>query len=51
VEYYRIQSDLPTASHALDDASPENCAKLQADAETVIAASAAKLEQIYAELG
>jgi predicted acylesterase/phospholipase RssA len=48
--YYRIQSDLPTASHALDDATAENCAKLSADARTLIAASAAKLDQIYTEL-
>jgi hypothetical protein len=48
--YYRLQSDLPTASHALDDGSPENCAKLVADAKTLIAQSAATLAQIYAEL-
>jgi len=48
--YYRLQSTLPTASHALDDASPENCAKLVADAETLIADSAALLERIYGDL-
>ena len=48
--YYRLQSDLPTASHALDDASQENCAKLVADAKTLVAKSADTLEQIYAEL-
>ncbi len=48
--YYRLQSDLPTASHALDDASPENCARLIEDATSLIANSAATLEQIYGEL-
>jgi uncharacterized protein len=48
--YYRLQSDLPTASHALDDGSPANCAKLVADAQTLIEQSAGVLEQIYAEL-
>ena len=50
LSYYRLQSDLPTASHALDDASPENCAKLIADAKSLIAANTATLEKIYAEL-
>ncbi|HSO98903.1 MAG TPA: patatin-like phospholipase family protein [Solirubrobacteraceae bacterium] len=48
--YYRLQSTLPTASHALDDASPENCSKLVADAETLIRENSKTLEQIYAEL-
>jgi predicted acylesterase/phospholipase RssA len=48
--YYRLQSDLPTASHALDDASPENCAKLVADAESLIAKSSGTLQHIYGEL-
>jgi predicted acylesterase/phospholipase RssA len=48
--YYRLQSTLPTASHALDDASAENCAKLVADAETLIRDQATLLEQIYREL-
>ncbi len=48
--YYRLQSALPTASHALDDASPENCAKLVADAKTLIDQSADTLAQIYDEL-
>jgi predicted acylesterase/phospholipase RssA len=48
--YYRLQSDLPTASHALDDASPENCAKLVADANTMSRDNADTLERIYAEL-
>lgn len=47
--YYRLQSPLPTASHALDDASPENCAKLVADAKTLITASTDTLGQIYGE--
>ena len=48
--YYRLQSDLPTASHALDDASPENCEKLVADADTLIAGSKETLDQIDHEL-
>jgi predicted acylesterase/phospholipase RssA len=48
--YYRLQSDLPTASHAMDDASPDNTQRLVADAKTLIAQEAAKLEEIYAEL-
>ncbi len=48
--YYRLQSDLPTASHALDDVSAENCEKLVADAKTLIADSTSKLQQIYDEL-
>jgi predicted acylesterase/phospholipase RssA len=48
--YYRLQSDLPTASHALDDASPENCSKLIADAESLIAKSSDTLQHIYSEL-
>jgi patatin-like phospholipase/acyl hydrolase len=50
LRYYRLQSALPTASHALDDASPENCTKLIADAKTLIADSAQTLQQIYADL-
>ncbi len=50
LRYYRLQSDLPTASHALDDASPENCAKLMADAQTLISDSRDTLGQIGDEL-
>ncbi len=48
--YYRLQSNLPTASHALDDASPGNCAKLIADANSLIADSSETLQHIYSEL-
>lgn len=48
--YYRLQSNLPTASHALDDASLENCAKLIADADSLIAHSSDTLRHIYSEL-
>ena len=48
--YHRFQSPLPTASHALDDASPENCKKLIADAEALIAASSADLDALCAQL-
>jgi hypothetical protein len=36
--------------HALDDASPENCARLVADAETLISDSKALLAQLYEDL-
>jgi uncharacterized protein len=51
--YYRLQSDLPTASHALDDGSSTNCARLLADADALIAAESnrATFEQIFAALG
>ncbi len=48
--YFRLQSELPTASHALDDASAENCRRLVADARSLVAANRETLEQIYAEL-
>ena len=50
LEYFRLQSSLPTASHALDDASEENCAKLVADAKSLIAEQTETLNRIYAEL-
>jgi predicted acylesterase/phospholipase RssA len=50
LEYHRLQSPLPTASHALDDGSPENCRKLVADAATLIADNADTLQQIYRSL-
>lgn len=50
LEYHRLQSDLPTASHALDDASPANLVKLQADAETLIAETGAQLDAVCAAL-
>ncbi len=49
--YHRLQSELPTASHALDDASAENCTKLLADAETLIAAKQDELAAIERDLG
>lgn len=36
LNYQRLQSPLPTADHAMDNASAENIAKLQADAETLL---------------
>ena len=48
--YYRLQSRLPTASHAMDDASPGNTQKLLDDAGTLIAEQAATLEQICTHL-
>jgi uncharacterized protein len=34
--YHRLQSPLPTANHALDDASKDNLERLLADAETLL---------------
>jgi predicted acylesterase/phospholipase RssA len=51
LKYHRLQSKLPTASHALDDASPENCTKLVADAKTLIDESGDELKAIYEDLG
>jgi predicted acylesterase/phospholipase RssA len=48
--YYRLQSDLPTASHALDDASAENTERLVADAKALIAEKESTLQDIYREL-
>lgn len=48
--YHRLQSKLPTASHSLDDASPENCAKLLADAQTLIDESSNELDAICRDL-
>lgn len=48
--YYRLQSDLPTAMHAMDDASPNNTQKLVNDARTLIKEKASTLEQIHAAL-
>jgi predicted acylesterase/phospholipase RssA len=35
--YHRLQSELPTASHAMDDASPRNVERLLADADALLA--------------
>ncbi len=50
LEYYRLQSPSPPASHALDDASPENCRRLVDDARTLIASNADMLQKIYRSL-
>jgi predicted acylesterase/phospholipase RssA len=50
LKYHRLQSLLPTASHAMDDASPQNIAKLLADADTLIKKSAAELDAICAAI-
>lgn len=50
MRYFRLQSSLPTASHALDDASEENRAKLLADANSVIAEETATIDAICAAL-
>ncbi|MDQ6751422.1 MAG: patatin-like phospholipase family protein [Actinomycetota bacterium] len=44
--YHRMQSSLPTASHALDDASQENRTALLADADALIHEQAEVLDSI-----
>lgn len=46
LHYHRLQSTLPTASHAMDDASVENLENLQADAETLVREQSATLDEI-----
>ena len=48
--YNRLQSDLPTASHSLDDASEENRNALLADANAVIAEATKEIDEICASL-
>ena len=48
--YYRLESTLPTASAAMDDAKPENIKRLLADAETLLETQAATVEQICTAL-
>ena len=48
--YYRLQRQLTIASPHMDDASPENIANLQREAEELTAANEAELEAIATEL-
>jgi predicted acylesterase/phospholipase RssA len=48
--YLRLQSALPTASHALDDASPENCQRLLDDADALIKERSTDITAMCAEL-
>ncbi len=48
--YVRLQTPLDEASDDLDDASPENLAKLQREAERLIAASDARLDRLCEQL-
>jgi predicted acylesterase/phospholipase RssA len=48
--YQRLQSALPTASHALDDASPRNVKRLLDDATTLIREHDAALDELCAAL-
>lgn len=48
--YHRLQSGLPTADHALDDASEENLTRLLADADAMLIEQADKLDAICAAL-
>jgi predicted acylesterase/phospholipase RssA len=44
--YHRLQSDLPTAAHAMDDASAQNLGRLMDDATTLIRSEQDTLEEI-----
>jgi uncharacterized protein len=48
--WYRLQSGLQDASHALDDASEKNRAALLADAEKLIAQETGKIDEVCAVL-
>jgi predicted acylesterase/phospholipase RssA len=48
--YHRLQSTLPTANQALDDASERNIDRLMADAETLLVNEQRALQDIYAAL-
>jgi predicted acylesterase/phospholipase RssA len=50
LHYYRLQSPLPTASHAMDNASKDNLGKLVADAETLVHDQSANLDAICSML-
>ena len=50
LECYRLQSPLPTASHAMDDASDGNRQALLNDANRLIEENDEKVEQICAAL-
>lgn len=48
--YHRLQSDLPTADHALDDASDKNLARLLDDANGMLADKKSEFDRICAAL-
>ena len=48
--YHRLQSSLPTANHALDDASASNLKRLLADAETLLVEEQSALTAICESL-
>jgi predicted acylesterase/phospholipase RssA len=48
--YHRVQSALPTASAAMDNAERDNVERLVADAESLVAGEAARLEDIASVL-
>src|SRR3954447_23630200 len=48
--YHRVQSDLPTASPALDDGSPRNIGRLIADAEALVDKEAQLIAEVCADL-
>jgi predicted acylesterase/phospholipase RssA len=48
--YHRLQSELPTADHALDDASEKNIQRLLADAKTMVDQNAESFDRICTAL-
>lgn len=50
LHYHRLQSSLPTASHALDDASQQNRSALLADANSLIEEQTQEIDSICAAL-
>jgi len=50
IDYHRLQSSLPTASHALDDASQRNRDALLADANSLVASQSDTIDAICAAL-
>jgi predicted acylesterase/phospholipase RssA len=50
VDYYRLQSPLPTANHTMSDASTANISKLQADAEILLQQHRQVLDDLCAML-
>jgi uncharacterized protein len=50
LSYFRLQSSLPTAHHAMDDGSPDNVARLLADAETLLETQRNDVDEVCAIL-
>jgi uncharacterized protein len=46
LNYWRLQSDLPSAGHRMDDASPENIHRLRLDADALLKKESKKFDAI-----